>query len=307
MISQDQDNNTVNDTNSQSIFQRKIFVGGLPQSISEQEFRDYFGKFGSITEASLVKERSTDKHRGFGFVTYDSQDVAIQVKSQKHALKGQDITVNDALKKQKKFFVGGIARDRTDTDTMRKYFEQFGHITDIFVIKERGFGFVTLEEDETAENLKPLLDQVWHNIDGKNCEVRLARPKEMNTGPRGRGGYRGGGRGRGMGGGYGMYGGGYYENGGYGGYPSWGGYGGGRGSGYGFSGGRGSSSQYGGNAYDPSHAGYSGGNYSRNSGYGSSYGGRGGQSQSGYGRRNSYGGSRGSSGRGGYSGSYHPY
>ncbi|ODV90601.1 hypothetical protein CANCADRAFT_26233, partial [Tortispora caseinolytica NRRL Y-17796] len=50
----------------------KIFVGGLPSEITEQEFHDFFAKYGNVIDANLMVYKETGRSRGFGFVTYDS-------------------------------------------------------------------------------------------------------------------------------------------------------------------------------------------------------------------------------------------
>jgi heterogeneous nuclear ribonucleoprotein A1/A3 len=53
---------------------KKIFVGGVPQAVSDDAFKSHFAKFGEIAESQIMKDRTTGKSRGFGFVTYVSED-----------------------------------------------------------------------------------------------------------------------------------------------------------------------------------------------------------------------------------------
>lgn len=55
---------------------RKIFVGGLPSTIVETDLRKYFEKFGRVNEVELLRERGTQRLRGFAFVTFDDEDSA---------------------------------------------------------------------------------------------------------------------------------------------------------------------------------------------------------------------------------------
>ncbi|XVE82968.1 hypothetical protein DITRI_Ditri16bG0048400 [Diplodiscus trichospermus] len=57
----------------------KIFVGGLPYTITLEKFKEYFGSYGAITDAFLAPDKERHKFRGFGFVTYDSEDAAANV------------------------------------------------------------------------------------------------------------------------------------------------------------------------------------------------------------------------------------
>lgn len=49
----------------------KLFVGGLPQSCSDDILINYFQQYGKITDSVVMKDRITGHSRGFGFVTYE--------------------------------------------------------------------------------------------------------------------------------------------------------------------------------------------------------------------------------------------
>ncbi len=52
----------------------KLFVGGLPFSMSDQDLSDAFAQFGTVVSAKVVTDRETGRSKGFGFVEYDSED-----------------------------------------------------------------------------------------------------------------------------------------------------------------------------------------------------------------------------------------
>lgn len=49
----------------------KIFVGGLPSSCDTDKLKEYFGKFGRIVDAVVMMDNQTQRHRGFGYCTFD--------------------------------------------------------------------------------------------------------------------------------------------------------------------------------------------------------------------------------------------
>ncbi|KAL2317867.1 hypothetical protein Fmac_031743 [Flemingia macrophylla] len=59
--------------NSEMIRRKKIFVGGLPSGISEDEFKEYFERFGTITDVVVMRHSVTNRPRGFGFITFHSE------------------------------------------------------------------------------------------------------------------------------------------------------------------------------------------------------------------------------------------
>ncbi|XP_029469198.1 cold-inducible RNA-binding protein-like isoform X3 [Rhinatrema bivittatum] len=54
----------------------KLFIGGLSFDTNEQSLEQVFCKYGQISEVVVVKDRETQRSRGFGFVTYENADDA---------------------------------------------------------------------------------------------------------------------------------------------------------------------------------------------------------------------------------------
>ncbi|KAF2195863.1 hypothetical protein K469DRAFT_546171 [Zopfia rhizophila CBS 207.26] len=54
----------------------KIFVGGVSQEATEEDFKNFFKQFGRVVDATLMMDKDTGRPRGFGFVTFDG-DAAV--------------------------------------------------------------------------------------------------------------------------------------------------------------------------------------------------------------------------------------
>nr|XP_025038735.1 cold-inducible RNA-binding protein-like [Pelodiscus sinensis] len=48
----------------------KLFIGGLSFDTNEQNLEQLFSPYGDIAEVVVVKDRETQRSRGFGFITY---------------------------------------------------------------------------------------------------------------------------------------------------------------------------------------------------------------------------------------------
>jgi len=77
---------------------KKLFVGGLPYSVTDEQLRDIFAEYGEVTSAQVVMDKFTGRSRGFGFVEMPSDEEASRAISQLHntQLQGRTVTVNEA-------------------------------------------------------------------------------------------------------------------------------------------------------------------------------------------------------------------
>ncbi|KQJ98782.1 heterogeneous nuclear ribonucleoprotein A0 isoform X2 [Brachypodium distachyon] len=54
---------------------KKIFVGGLPSTLTEDDFKDFFEKYGTVVDHQIMRDHQTRRSRGFGFVVFCSEQV----------------------------------------------------------------------------------------------------------------------------------------------------------------------------------------------------------------------------------------
>ena len=87
----------------------KLFVGNLSFNTSENDLQDAFAAFGTVVEANLMVDRTTNRPRGFGFVTMSTPEEA---KNAIEGMNGKDIdgralTVNEARPREERSGGGG--------------------------------------------------------------------------------------------------------------------------------------------------------------------------------------------------------
>lgn len=194
----------------------KLFIGGIAWDTTEGTLRDYFTQFGDVSQVVIMRDKTTGRPRGFGFVVFSDPSVLDQVLQDKHTIDGRPVEAKRALSREeqhssrsgnfnsgrgsegggyfktKKIFVGGLPPTLTE-DGFRQYFENYGHVTDVVVMydqntqRPRGFGFITFETEDAVDNV---LQKVFHELNGKLVEVKRALPKDASGGGRS-GGYQG--------------------------------------------------------------------------------------------------------------------
>lgn len=80
---------------------KKIFVGGLSATTSLEDIRAYFEQFSHVQDAMLAYDKITNRHRGFGFVTFDNEDVVDKIcEIHFHEINGRMVESKKALPKE---------------------------------------------------------------------------------------------------------------------------------------------------------------------------------------------------------------
>ena len=77
---------------------KKLYVGGLPYSTTNDELKDVFSKAGEVSSATVIIDKMSGRSRGFGFVEMANDadaDKAIEMFNEKE-LGGRKIMVNEA-------------------------------------------------------------------------------------------------------------------------------------------------------------------------------------------------------------------
>ncbi|KNC85491.1 hypothetical protein SARC_02328 [Sphaeroforma arctica JP610] len=75
----------------------KIFVGGLSPETTEESLTTFFGKFGKVDDVVIMKDKFTQRLRGFGFVSFTEASVVdTVVQKQYYEVDGKEIEVKKA-------------------------------------------------------------------------------------------------------------------------------------------------------------------------------------------------------------------
>lgn len=231
----------------------KLFVAGLPDSVSEEVLKQIFeATGGKVVSVSLPKDRMTGRPRGFGFVTLSTpqeaeaarnaldgslqggRSISVRPFQAEPPRKGEGGPLSSGPRSSgprsggppqqapdRTLYVGNLPYDcaQPEVEALINGVVGEGQVVRVHLPmdpdgRKRGFGFVTMASSDSAKTAAEALKSA--DLRGRRLIVNIAHPKGDRP-PRSDG-FGGGGGGGG---------------GGYGGPPSFGGGGGGGGGGYG--------------------------------------------------------------------------
>lgn len=185
---------------------KKIFIGGLHYNTTKEILTTYFSKFGNLEDAVVIKNPETQRSRGFGFVTFSSQEEVDECqKNRPHTLDGKQVETKRAVPRgiqgnssrqargagpstaEHKVFVGGI-KEEVDDEDLKTYFSTFGNVKQVKILvdkntgRKRGFAFVEFDDYDPVH--KCILQRT-HQIRGQRVDVKNAvNRRETSYGPR---------------------------------------------------------------------------------------------------------------------------
>lgn len=179
-----------------SLGNRKLAVLGIPWDVDTEGLKQFMSKYGELSDVIVMKDRTTGRSRGFGYVTFATSECAEKVLKSSHFLNGRMLDIKVATpkestahdgpskKKGKRIFVARVPLSVTD-EVFKSYFQKFGLVADVYIPRDkgaqdhRGIGFVTFEDAETVDKVMA----ETHEIGGATVAVDRATPKEKSKGP----------------------------------------------------------------------------------------------------------------------------
>lgn len=78
---------------------KKLYVGNLPFSATEDSVRSMFAQHGEVSSVAVITDRETGRSRGFAFVEMENADAAAAALNG-YDMEGRKLVVNEARERQ---------------------------------------------------------------------------------------------------------------------------------------------------------------------------------------------------------------
>jgi RNA recognition motif-containing protein len=77
---------------------KKLYVGGLPYSVTDDQLNELFASHGTVESARVISDRFSGRSKGFGFVEMSSEEEAQKAINELNGTQyeGRTIIVNEA-------------------------------------------------------------------------------------------------------------------------------------------------------------------------------------------------------------------
>uniref|UniRef100_A0A8C8DMK4 RNA binding motif protein 28 n=1 Tax=Oryzias sinensis TaxID=183150 RepID=A0A8C8DMK4_9TELE len=183
-----------------------IFVGSLPESATNERLEEIFSEIGPVKQCFVVREKGTEKCRGFGFVKYSMEEDAQRALKEIKDFDGKRLSLSLAKKKIDDKKKAGLNEEnntncikkqqlksrliirnlsfKCSEDDLKEVFEKYGTVLEAKIPlkpdgKMRGFAFVLFKN--VCGAAKALKEMNLKEIKGRPVAVDWAVPKDKYT------------------------------------------------------------------------------------------------------------------------------
>lgn len=83
---------------------KRLYIGNLDSEVTELDLSHNFSSIGKVLSVAIIKDRYTNRSRGFGFVEMETEEAAREAIAQFNggSLKGKTIVVSEAKSEKPK-------------------------------------------------------------------------------------------------------------------------------------------------------------------------------------------------------------
>ncbi|KAL2345239.1 hypothetical protein Fmac_006524 [Flemingia macrophylla] len=167
----------------------EVYVGGIPQKVSEEDLRVFCESVGEVSEVRIMKGKESNGAKGYAFVTFKTKEWASKAIEElnKSEFKGKRIKCSASQAKHK-LFIGNVPKSWTKQD-MKKVVEGIGPgVISVELLKDpqssgrnRGFAFIEYYNHACAEYSRLKMSNSNFKLDSNAPTVSWADPRNSES------------------------------------------------------------------------------------------------------------------------------
>lgn len=169
----------------------EVYIGSIPQDVSEEDLRGFCETVGEVTEVRIIKDKDSNENKGFAFVTFRSVELVSKAieKLNNSEFKGKRIKCSKSQAKYR-LFIGNIPRNWGDEDLKKVVTEIGPGVTAVELVKDmnnsrnnRGFAFIDYFNHACAEYSRQKMMNPKFKLDSSAPTVSWADTKNADSSP----------------------------------------------------------------------------------------------------------------------------
>ena len=71
--------------------QGKLFISGISWETTEEKLKEYFENYGDVVQTVVMRDKTTGRPRGFGFVVFADPSILDRVLQDKHTIDARTV------------------------------------------------------------------------------------------------------------------------------------------------------------------------------------------------------------------------
>jgi len=84
----------------------KLFVGGLPQNLTDKDIIDYFKRYTHDVQAEMPFDKVKNQRKSFCFVTIENLEAVTEIlRLPRHVIMGKQVLINTCIYNNAEFFI----------------------------------------------------------------------------------------------------------------------------------------------------------------------------------------------------------
>ncbi|KAJ1394513.1 RNA-binding domain superfamily [Sesbania bispinosa] len=167
----------------------EVYIGGIPQNVSEEDLRVFCQSVGEVSEVRVMKGKESGEGLGYAFVTFKTKELASKAIEELNnsEFKGKRIKCSTS-QANNRLFIGNVPKSWTVEDMKKVVAEVGPGVLSVELLKDpqssgrnRGFAFIEYYNHACAEYSRQKMSNSKFKLDNNAPTVSWADPRNSES------------------------------------------------------------------------------------------------------------------------------